>query len=146
MALVKCPECGTEISDKAVACPMCSIPKPLDVSILESETATDSVIVDSCTGKGNFPVLLVAFLLGMFAVMAHYGGPEPLPQPAFPISPPKQKEKNSWLDYPSVAQGAISNCWDEQKRKSLELNSQRLIASFCENMERDFIKKYGVEH
>ena len=26
MALIKCPECGTEVSDKAVACPKCAHP------------------------------------------------------------------------------------------------------------------------
>lgn len=26
MALIKCPECGTEVSDKAVACPKCAYP------------------------------------------------------------------------------------------------------------------------
>ena len=26
MALIKCPECGTEVSDKAVACPRCAYP------------------------------------------------------------------------------------------------------------------------
>ena len=26
MALIKCPECGKEISDKAVSCPHCGFP------------------------------------------------------------------------------------------------------------------------
>ena len=26
MALIKCPECGTEVSDKAAACPKCAYP------------------------------------------------------------------------------------------------------------------------
>ena len=26
MALIKCPECGTEVSDKAIACPKCAYP------------------------------------------------------------------------------------------------------------------------
>ena len=28
MALVKCPECGTEVSDQAVVCPKCGFPSP----------------------------------------------------------------------------------------------------------------------
>lgn len=28
MALIKCPECGREISDKAIACPNCGSPVP----------------------------------------------------------------------------------------------------------------------
>lgn len=30
MALIKCPECGKEISDKAPACPNCGIPLRLE--------------------------------------------------------------------------------------------------------------------
>ena len=26
MALIKCPECGKEISDKAISCPNCGLP------------------------------------------------------------------------------------------------------------------------
>lgn len=26
MALIKCPECGNEVSDRAVACPHCGYP------------------------------------------------------------------------------------------------------------------------
>lgn len=28
MALIRCPECGTEVSDKAMACPKCAYPIP----------------------------------------------------------------------------------------------------------------------
>lgn len=27
MALIKCPECGKEISDKAISCPHCGCPR-----------------------------------------------------------------------------------------------------------------------
>jgi hypothetical protein len=30
MALIKCPECGREISDKAISCPECGLPNPSD--------------------------------------------------------------------------------------------------------------------
>ena len=32
MALIKCPECGTEVSDKAVACPRCAYPIAANVT------------------------------------------------------------------------------------------------------------------
>ena len=32
MALIKCPECGTEVSDKAEKCPKCAYPiKPVSI-------------------------------------------------------------------------------------------------------------------
>jgi len=31
MALIKCPECGTEVSDKAKQCPKCAYPRPGDM-------------------------------------------------------------------------------------------------------------------
>ena len=37
MALIKCPECGTEVSDKAAACPRCGNPiaAPADAYLVE---------------------------------------------------------------------------------------------------------------
>ncbi|MDR3117854.1 MAG: zinc ribbon domain-containing protein [Mediterranea sp.] len=37
MALINCPECGKEISDKAVSCPNCGVPMRNDTSGLEVE-------------------------------------------------------------------------------------------------------------
>ncbi|WP_323142806.1 hypothetical protein [Massilia phyllosphaerae] len=51
---------------------------------------------------------------------------------------PEQHEK-------SVARLAISNCWDDQSKKSLEPGEARFIAMACEKMENDFITKYGVK-
>ena len=41
MALIKCRECGREISDQAPACPGCGVP-----------TVTDKVVTTQQTGKG----------------------------------------------------------------------------------------------
>lgn len=47
MALVKCPECGTEVSDKAIACVKCGYPisssTPSDPEISQDELATASI-------------------------------------------------------------------------------------------------------
>lgn len=44
MALIKCPECSSEISDKAKACPKCGCPIKEDVHFTEKEhRATQSI-------------------------------------------------------------------------------------------------------
>ena len=35
MALIKCPECGKEISDKASRCPHCGLPQAYFASVIE---------------------------------------------------------------------------------------------------------------
>ena len=44
----------------------------------------------------------------------------------------------------SKARAAISYCWEQQDRKSLSLGSQQFIAGACEQMEQEFMDKYGV--
>lgn len=38
---------------------------------------------------------------------------------------------------------SIDYCWDEQKKKSIEPELARFVASTCEKMESDFKSKYG---
>lgn len=40
MALIQCPECGKEISDKAVACPHCGLPLTKEVASVQPEEIT----------------------------------------------------------------------------------------------------------
>lgn len=41
MALIKCPECGEEVSEKALACPKCGCP------INQTESEPQKVVVDN---------------------------------------------------------------------------------------------------
>lgn len=47
MALIKCPECGNEVSDKAVSCPRCGCP------IAAQETHGSSPIAESTSTESN---------------------------------------------------------------------------------------------
>lgn len=78
MALIKCPECGNEISDKAIKCPRCGYPlKGEEIKIVQEHkndnegSAEDSVIVDEKqeTGKKKIGVCIggILFLLVAFA-------------------------------------------------------------------------------
>ena len=40
MALIKCPECGKEISDKAAACPHCGLPLSKEIAHVQTEDAS----------------------------------------------------------------------------------------------------------
>lgn len=52
MALIKCPECGTEVSDKAAACPKCAYPlqKVQESHIVEMsfDTVSGQIFNNSC--------------------------------------------------------------------------------------------------
>ena len=49
MALIKCPECGSEVSDKAVACPRCGCPIKAEVGPTTIEFERSYAIRYTCT-------------------------------------------------------------------------------------------------
>lgn len=72
MALIACPECGREISDKAAACPQCGNPirAPIEPAAAVDVVTVDGVVTTQETGKGWKAVMgigLVLMLLGMVA-------------------------------------------------------------------------------
>lgn len=63
MALIKCPECGREVSDKAPACPNCGY--PLD-SAVEKDTQVQKIIVDEkekSKEKKKIPIIPVIIII-----------------------------------------------------------------------------------
>lgn len=56
MALIKCPECGKEISDKASCCPNCGCPKAEWKSPLESENKVDDKPITSETQDNIYAI------------------------------------------------------------------------------------------
>lgn len=62
MALIKCPECGKEISDKAINCPNCGFP----INQVEVETEQDRIIVRGKNRGKNFLIFGgILFLVSM---------------------------------------------------------------------------------
>ena len=49
MALIKCPECGNQISDKAESCPKCGY----ELNKKETPTISDNKVASSFMNKGN---------------------------------------------------------------------------------------------
>ncbi len=53
MALIKCPECGREVSDRAQACPQCGCPiAPKPVSVAAQNQKSETVAVSFPDGPG----------------------------------------------------------------------------------------------
>ena len=51
MALIKCPECGKEISDKALSCPNCAFPMTEILKSVDKPTVENDV--DVAVGEEN---------------------------------------------------------------------------------------------
>ena len=52
-------------------------------------------------------------------------------------------QSQSTADRKSNDRAAIGLCWEDHQKKSLEPSTQRLVASTCEMMERQFVEKYN---
>ncbi len=74
MALIKCPECGKQISSAAGSCPGCGHP------IKGAQTQARQVVTVEQTGKKWKLLQLIAALMlifGVFGVIANAGNSEP---------------------------------------------------------------------
>ena len=70
MALIKCPECGTEVSDKAEKCPKCAFP------INESKNSSNVKIEEvQFTKKKYKKSMFVAALMGIVAFLLLFNEP-----------------------------------------------------------------------
>lgn len=71
MALINCPECNNEISDKAVSCPKCAFP----INEQDSNSKNDRGLTVSDgvkTGCGMFfvlPMIIISLLIIVFALI-----------------------------------------------------------------------------
>lgn len=62
MAIIKCPECGQDVSDKATSCPKCGYP----INKIEIETEEDRVVVRGRNkGKSFLTFGGILFLVSM---------------------------------------------------------------------------------
>jgi len=74
MGLIKCPECGADVSDKAVACPKCAYP------IVESSTEQAQTVkvraIEKTAKKYKVQIFISIFLmiLGFFLIISSVSG------------------------------------------------------------------------
>ena len=74
MALIKCPECGKEMSDKATACPNCGCP----INRIKTETEQDRINTREKNKGKNFLIFggilfLVSVVFGLSTIDAELG-------------------------------------------------------------------------
>ena len=79
MALIKCGECGREVSDKALTCPGCGAPIAFQRSIGPSweRIGPSGESIKSSSSKNSFGcgfVLLLVFIIGIFVSIFDRGG------------------------------------------------------------------------
>lgn len=75
MALIKCPECGQDVSDKAEICPHCGIKIAGNVNVVPQEEPTVQPVApqgDKPKGKKSKKVLIASFCVALAIVGAGY--------------------------------------------------------------------------
>ena len=63
MALIKCPECGKEISDQAPACPNCGYPMQSPVPNVSDDAEYDNIIAELLSQNNNNKILNIKDLM-----------------------------------------------------------------------------------
>ena len=70
MALIKCPECGKEISDKAAICPNCGCPiRREPIESLQEEYAEDEEESNSELWKNDIAYGILSIIICIFATI-----------------------------------------------------------------------------
>jgi hypothetical protein len=74
MALIKCPECDTEVSDKAEKCPKCAYPiKPAsNISEIKSDSKPEVIVKpkEGCFLQTlNFGCAVIAIIIGIIVLV-----------------------------------------------------------------------------
>lgn len=122
MALISCSECRKEISNKAATCPQCGAP------VESAEPVVKRTEEESKQEKSSVWKWLLGVPVGAFVLMMVIG--------SCAGNTPDGKAKQASRD-------AISFCWSEQARKSLDPGAARFAAGTCEKMESDYRAKWG---
>lgn len=74
MALIECPECTTQVSDKAAACPKCAYPIAADAREPEEVQTIEQ------TGKVYKAQTLLSVMMIFFGMLACIGGASSTPK------------------------------------------------------------------
>lgn len=76
MAIIKCPECGSEISDKAKSCPKCAFPMSSSDEATHNNIKTEIVVKpkEGCFLQTlNAGCMIVAVILGIIGLIVFVG-------------------------------------------------------------------------
>jgi len=70
MALINCPECSTQVSDKAISCPSCGC--PISTPAHATQATVASPVVTLSKNRGTY--IILAILFGAFGFHNFYSG------------------------------------------------------------------------
>jgi hypothetical protein len=78
MALITCPECGTQVSDKAERCPKCAYPinpvTPISSHVIEKKTEVVVQPKEGCFLQTlNMGCMIVVVVIGLILLIALLG-------------------------------------------------------------------------
>jgi uncharacterized membrane protein YvbJ len=85
MALIKCPECGTEVSDKAEKCPRCAYPLQTGGSRETKNVKVTEVQMTSKKHKKRYVWAALAAVLGVILVFSGLNNSSETTSPSFII-------------------------------------------------------------
>src|SRR5262245_40279507 len=70
MALISCPECSTQVSDRAVSCPSCGC--PISAAPQAAAVAAAPSVISVSKSRGTY--IILAILFGAFGFHNFYAG------------------------------------------------------------------------
>ncbi|WP_454710983.1 zinc-ribbon domain-containing protein [Cupriavidus nantongensis] len=124
MALIPCSECGSDVSDKATACPKCGNPISTQAGTAAATTSSTPTPKPGM-GTGMKAVLWVGGALVAFLLFGAIAGNQP-----------GAKEK-------ATDQMAIELCRKDEADELKSIATRKFIRSTCDAMERKFSDRYG---
>ena len=96
MALIVCPECGKEISDKAVSCPYCGNPMSETPTQMNSETIQDTLVdTTSVSTQNKKKKIVLASAIAAIAIVLVVVG---IIISSFVKASNAKKERNEYID------------------------------------------------
>lgn len=164
--LKACPFCAETIKAAAIVCKHCGrdLPQPKTQEQLDMERLGIVMDGDRYQWRGSFfrtPAAAIAYATDAQLLLGERMAP------IADQDRPSGKPFKWWLWGPLGAVGAflvwamvrtpspeevqrrsdrfvIEQCWEDQKRKSLDPGAARFVAKMCENFEDEFRKKWRV--
>ncbi|MGV8959712.1 MAG: hypothetical protein ACOH1V_04930 [Stenotrophomonas sp.] len=149
MALIKCGECGREVSNKAAACPGCGA--PVDAS-LRNQSSVQPLTppnlplgpMPKIKGFWLYMALIGAIFVAVFARAIMSSPPDPIAAEEAKIAASERKAKE---DTRHIESRAIEYC--EKRYKEMNADRQytpdmlRLHSTTCERMLENYKLKWG---
>lgn len=128
MAMVKCRECGRDISDQAASCPGCGAPL---------YRAPVSVAAGNSTGRQlALAVVLLGFLAILFLGLMAFLGRSSNGSPGVGSVSTQQHERE-----------VVEYCREDYAKKKddprLDRNALSIVYAACEKLENDYRAKWG---